>query len=444
MLPRFLHTFILLPFLTYSGFLLGTPSEAIAGDYNPLADYYTYQGNWFAYITDQGSAENVFKDENIQNSGAGIPTITPHGKIAIQLDRSAYTMALIDKATQSPIITCSISGGSPPLVVTPDGKKAAICNFFSNTVTIIDLATYATNTVAVGNSPSSIAIAPNGSFAYVTNSGSSSLTQIDLQTLGTLTIPGPDGSKPSFIAIKPDGKTALVSDNATDSVFIFNLSTLTFGKQIVGFSFHEQGLFPEIAITPDGTTAWVTNTSSNTISSLVGLDTEMPSFGSSIQVENTPNKIAITPDGKFAYVSNTDSNNVSIVTFPNASLITRSSEPNQGVTVQVFSQDEPSVDLDPAVMIPSSSPLEFSGKRYKNKFAAQTEYVNKLSWEASSDPAVVSYFLFRNGVILAIIPAGHPLKFIDHHRPKNQVDIYMLIAVNAFGMQSQPSIITIQ
>lgn len=61
--------------------------------------------------------------------------------------------------------------------------------------------------------------------------------------------------------------------------------------------------FPIFAITPDGTTAWVTNTSSNTISSVIGLNTATPSFGSSITVGTSPNGIAITPDGKLAYCS---------------------------------------------------------------------------------------------------------------------------------------------
>ena len=79
-------------------------------------------------------------------------------------------------------------------------------------------------------------------------------------------------------------------------------------------------LLPEIGITPDGTTAWITNTASNTISSVVGLNTPTPTFGSSIVVVNGPNGIAITSDGKQAFVSNATSVK-SVVTFATATVV---------------------------------------------------------------------------------------------------------------------------
>lgn len=507
---------------------------------NPPADYYTYQGDWLAYIPDFGSADVIPINVTTQISGTPIPVgagpndvvVTPNGKIAISVNSNSDSITLIDVATQTPIVTLPVAGSAfPILAVTPDGTKAAIVGYSSDTVTIINLITFTTQVVPVESAPSSIAIIPQGNFAYVTNSGSSSLTQINLQTLAPVTIPGPLGSQPTFIEITPDGNTAIVSDDATNSVYIFNPKTLTFGLQITGFSLQGAGLLPEIAITPDGTTAWVTNTSSNTISSVVGLNTATPSFGSTIIVGGGPNGIAITPDGKQAYVSNATTDNVSIVTFSIGSSISKdvgitptdpgitpdqapvayftvsqniSGQPtifdasssvspvgyiasyewnfgdgspivitNSPMITHIYAQSGvfpvtlivtnsagtsliqnftgqvmlnnggPSAELDLNIAIDPSLALGFTGYRCKNKFAAQTEYVNKLSWKPSSDPLVVKYLLFRNGVLIATIPANGHLKFTDHDRRKNQIDIYELIAVDTFGLQSQPSIITV-
>ena len=272
---------------------------------NPPGDYYTYQGNWFAYIPDFGSANVIPINVSTQVQLPPVPVgsepndvvVTPNGKIAICVNSGGQSITLIDVATQTPFLTIPIAQSFPILAVTPDGKKAAIVNFGSNSVTFVDLTTFVTTVVPVGVQPTSIGIVPNGNFAYVTNSGSSSLTQINLSTFATLTIPGPAGSIPSFIEITPNGMTALVTDDSTDSVFVFDPINLVFGTQIFGYSIHGANLFPEIAVTPDGSTGWVTNTSSNTISSVVGLGTATPSLDQASQSEPGRMELPLLPMG---------------------------------------------------------------------------------------------------------------------------------------------------
>ena len=103
----------------------------------------------------------------------------------------------------------------------------------------------------------------------------------------------------------------------------------------------------------------------------------------------------------------------------------------------------PSATISHNATIDPAPPASFTGFRCKNKFATQTEYVNNLFWRASLDPTVVSYLIFRNGVLIATIPASGQFKFIDHDRPKKQVDTYALIAVDASGLESSPVIITV-
>ena len=83
-----------------------------------------------------------------------------------------------------------------------------------NTVTPIDLATGMAGAAIPtgGTDPSFIAVAPDGNTVYVVNRGMSDATPIYVATnvAGT---PIPVGGTPTDIAITPDGTTAYVTDN---------------------------------------------------------------------------------------------------------------------------------------------------------------------------------------------------------------------------------------
>ena len=169
---------------------------------NPPADYYTYQGVWFAYVPDFGSA-NVFPvNISTQVVGTAIPVgiepndvaFTPNGKLAVSVNSRSNSVTLIDVASQTPITSVTVVESFPILAITPNGQTAIIANYGSNTVTILNLITFTRTVVPVGTAPTCVAIVPNGDWAYVTNSGSSSLTQINLDTLATLTIPAGAGA----------------------------------------------------------------------------------------------------------------------------------------------------------------------------------------------------------------------------------------------------------
>jgi len=91
------------------------------------------------------------------------------------------------------------------------------------------------------------------------------------------------------------------------------------------------------------------------------------------------------------------------------------------------------------------SPSNFTGTRRSNRFLTQTDYINRLQWNPSQDPTVVGYFLYRNGQLIASIPASGPFQFEDHNRKKKEIDVYSLTSVNANGVQSSPPlVITVQ
>src|SRR5580704_14470545 len=106
------------------------------------------------------------------------------------------------------------------------------------------------------------------------------------------------------IAITPDGKSAYVLNSDAGTVTPINTATNTAGRPIHIRRTRDFG--PGfIAITPDGKTVYVANTGLNTVTP-ISAATNTP--GKPIRVGPAPVWIAITPDGKTAYVVNETNN----------------------------------------------------------------------------------------------------------------------------------------
>lgn len=82
-------------------------------------------------------------------------------------------------------------------------------------------------------------------------------------------------------------------------------------------------------------------------------------------------------------------------------------------------------------------PLNLSGSQIKNRFVTQIDRVNILNWNASDDPSVVKYYIFRNGTQIGIVFADSPLTYQDHNR-SGQTTLYEVTAVNESNSQSTP------
>jgi YVTN family beta-propeller protein len=65
-----------------------------------------------------------------------------------------------------------------------------------------------------------------------------------------------------------------------------------------------------VAMTPDGTRAYVTNSGSQNVSVI---DTANRTVTATVKVGRNPINVAIRPDGARAYVVNADSNSVSVI-----------------------------------------------------------------------------------------------------------------------------------
>jgi YVTN family beta-propeller protein len=226
--------------------------------------------------------------------------ITPDGKTAYVNNYggpdgvgsgNGTTISVVNLITNTIVGSSIVVNRAPAaLAMTPDGAFVYVANYvdgnsFTGTVQIIQVGSNKVVGRIVGFSgPFSIAITPNGKFAYVTNFGSNNFTPvgrtvsvIDIFTNSVIaTIPV--GTQASGLAITPNGKTAYVS----------NYNTLYLGPEFT-------------LLTPGQGTINVIDIATNTVLFPV------------IITGASPANIAISPDGKRAYVSNYSDDTVSVV-----------------------------------------------------------------------------------------------------------------------------------
>jgi YVTN family beta-propeller protein len=234
---------------------------------------------------------------------------------------TAYVVSYDDDAV-IPVNTATDAVGSPitvgsgpsAIAITPNATTAYVTdegttNTAPGFVTPIDLLTNTPGTpIPVGSGPGAIAITPNGLTAYVGNENDDTVTPINLAT-NTPGTPIPVGAAPTAIAISPDGSTAYVTQGFADDDIPINTATNKAGPGILntydGFA---------SAITPDGATLYTPNFRDNGVATL---DPATDARGS-IAALDDPEGVAITPDGSTAYVTyantfNSNSNNASLL-----------------------------------------------------------------------------------------------------------------------------------
>jgi DNA-binding beta-propeller fold protein YncE len=223
-------------------------------------------------------------------------------------------------ATVARVVTAGIriivGRGPSAIAITPDGARAYVADGFDGTVTPIRLATGTPGPpIKVAQGPVAIAITPDGAIAYVASISEDPgrryvprpgvVTPIRLAT-GIPGTPIKVGRFPYSIAITPDGTTAYVANNVDSTVTPIRLATGTPGTPI------KVAYGPiAIAIAPDGQTAYVTSAFTDVTKgpftprpgevTPIRLATGTP--GRPMRVGRVPAAIALTPDGAKAWVT---------------------------------------------------------------------------------------------------------------------------------------------
>ena len=260
-------------------------------------------------------------------------------------NQQSNNVSVINLATNTVITNIPVGKAPTGVTISPNGKYAYITNQNDNTVSVISTATNTVvSTFAVHNfSPTGIAISLDGSKAYVADDNSNLLSVTDLSTGNLITTVGV-GGYPLGVAISPDGSTVYVT-NSSNSVSVVKTAT----NSVLTTILVSKGPYG-VVISPDGNTLYVTNYSANTVSVI---NTATNKVTATIAVGSDPTGIAISPDGSTVYVTNQNDNSVSVIntTTNTVSAIAVNSDPfgvsvsSDGQTVYVVNNKSNNVSV---------------------------------------------------------------------------------------------------
>ena len=135
----------------------------------------------------------------------------------------ANTNKQIDVKPSTPTVVDSITVGANPqaIVVSPDGARAYVTNFGSNSVSVINTATNAVDgtAITVGTRPVGVSLSKDGSLLYVANSNDtvSVVNTKTRATVATLQVDTAPEVNNHFLAVRSDG-SLVVTDTADRTV----------------------------------------------------------------------------------------------------------------------------------------------------------------------------------------------------------------------------------
>ncbi|MGO8875227.1 MAG: Ig-like domain repeat protein [Acidimicrobiales bacterium] len=263
-------------------------------------------------------------------TGIGTPVyiaVTPNGSTAYVTDIDEGEVTPINLNTMTAGTPIHVGAGPTGIAITPDGTTAYVACQDAPDVTPIDLSTNEAETpisMPPSSYPEFVAITPNGSQAFIALYGTNFVVPMSLpsQTLGTpISVPvGPNG-----LAMEPNGKNVYASPISSGTVVPISVASLTAGTPItVG----PLGSGTEsLGITPNSSTGFAPNFDE---SDVVPIDLATGTAGKPVDVGTYPSSVAVTPDGSTAWVTRGFGATSSIVPFNVATLKVGKSIPMAG------------------------------------------------------------------------------------------------------------------
>jgi YVTN family beta-propeller protein len=178
------------------------------------------------------------------------------------------------------------------IAVTPDGSRAYVSTYGSNSVKAVDLASFAViTTITVGSLPVGVDITPDGAFVYVANFSSDSVSVISTASNTVVaTVPMPAGTRPQSARLIPDGSRAFVANAIGNSVSVINTATNTVSGSPIAVMFNPRTL----EFTPDGSRAYVANSQNVQVINTATLAVA-PTISFSTATHGAPAALAMTP-----------------------------------------------------------------------------------------------------------------------------------------------------
>ena len=213
---------------------------------------------------------------------------------------SGYTLAgYYDPVENGDSYSMTVLGTTFDGTVAYPAKQASTGPFAYMTsdagVTVVDTSTHAVvgSPITVGSAPDYVAITPNGADAFVSNNSSGSVSEIATSTnqvVATITLANARG-----MAMAPNGSTVYVSGGADDNQ-LYPIDTAT---DAVGSPVTVGGGAAAVALTPDGTHAFVVNQLDGTVTDVDLANSTTVTVPTGLSL---PGEDEMAPDGDTVYV----------------------------------------------------------------------------------------------------------------------------------------------
>ena len=248
--------------------------------------------------------------------------VSPDGRRAAVVAYGSNTIDLFDVATARRIERIDLGANRRPhgLVWLPDGRLIATTEG-SDTLTVVRAARGGgerVRAIPTGQKGSHMVAVHRGDTAYVANMGSGTVGVIDLDgEAATRNVPA--GTEPEGVAVSPDGSRLWVADRRADSLRVFDTATL---KPLATLP---TGAFPiRVALSPDGRSAVTSNHRAGTLSLF---DARALRPTRTIRVSGDPAALQVTilfsADGRRLYVAETGRDRVAEVDVPSGRVLRR-------------------------------------------------------------------------------------------------------------------------
>ncbi|MGJ5813604.1 FG-GAP-like repeat-containing protein [Paludibaculum fermentans] len=223
---------------------------------------------------------------------------------------------ILDTWTNTVRATVNVDNSPVGIAASPDGAFAYAALFTADKVAKINTATYAVSYFSLpsGANPYRVAVSRDGAYLWVSNPGNKTISVIPTAGGSIYTLSFSD--TPDYVAFTPDGSYAYVTvDGPTShaSVKIYN----TGAAPTLAYTVTLPGIYARgVAITPNGQYAYAA--SYDPYLSVYGFVTVInasgtPSWNKDITVGRLPVGVAVTPDGTQAWVVNTNDQNIAVI-----------------------------------------------------------------------------------------------------------------------------------
>ncbi len=329
-------------------------------------------------------------------STSGAIAITPDGTRLLVVNPDSGSLTVVSTATRTPLAELPVGAGARCVAVDGAGRFCWVTSFDDGRVSTVDLTTLQVVTTAeVGARPYGIVVTADGTRVFVALQGENRVLELDgssLSQLGTVATAArpaglalleeraellvthlldpqltvldtttlmstgsialwPDSNLVQAVSVSPGGAVAYVPHTRSNepnqlltfdtTVFpLVSLIDVAKQQQLLGQQLTLDTLDPpgvglpfDVAISGDGTVAWVVNAASNDVTVV---DLSQRRRLAHIEVGANPRGIVLAPDGATAYVNNTLSGTVTVL--DSASL-------TETATIQVTS-----IPLPPAML----------------------------------------------------------------------------------------------